>query len=178
MLTTQRLSLRPFLADDAASLYEFMGDARAMRYTYSAPSLQHCTARLKDYESMRTALGFAPWVVFTQAADELVGWGGLSVDKQEPEWGLEVSYAFAPAHWGKGYATELVQHAVAFAFDVLCAPEVHAFAMPQNASSVRVLEKCDFGLLRYEPRLERNHYLITACANRVRCGALRARPAK
>jgi len=35
-----------------------------------------------------------------------------------------------------------------------------AFAKPQNAGSIRVLEKCGFKLLGYESRIERNQYRI------------------
>jgi len=51
-----------------------------------------------------------------------------------------VSYAFAPASWGNGYATELVQYAVQHALVSLAVPEVNAFAMPENTASIRVLQ--------------------------------------
>jgi RimJ/RimL family protein N-acetyltransferase len=136
-----------------------MSNASAMQYTYVAPTLEQCSARLGVYEAMRSTLGFAPWVARVSEDSEAIGWGGLSVDPQEPEWGLEVSYAFSPAAWGQGYATELVQFSLAYAFGPLSAREVHAFAKAENARSVRVLEKCGFSHLRYEPRLQRNHYL-------------------
>ena len=160
-IKTQRLVLRRFEPSDSALLFSFMSDASAMKHTYVAPSEEHCFARLSAYEAMRTTLGFAPWVVRTAQDGQVVGWGGLSIDPQEPEWGLEVSYAFAPAVWGQGYATELVQASLSIAFGSLAAPEVNAFAKPENSTSARVLEKCGFGLLRYEPRLERNHFLVT-----------------
>jgi RimJ/RimL family protein N-acetyltransferase len=139
-----------------------MSDAAAMQYTYIAPTLDHCSVRLGAYEAMRPRLGFAPWVARLSEDSEPIGWGGLSVDPEEPEWGLEVSYAFSPSAWGKGYATELVRISLAHAFGPLSAQEVHAFAKPENAASVRVLEKCGFSLLRYEPRLTRSHYLVQA----------------
>ena len=74
----------------------------------------------------------------------------------------EVGYAFARAAWGLGYATELVQFSLTYAFGVLAALEVHAYAKPANTASHRVLGKCGFNLLRYEPSLERNHYLRSA----------------
>ena len=162
MLRTPRLSLRAFRDEDVPALYEFMSQTEAMRYTYVAPTLEHCAARLRAYEEMRRTHGFAPWVVFNSGDSEPIGWGGLSVDPEAPQWGLEVGYAFNPAHWGSGYATELVQCSVAHAFSVLAVREVRAFAMPENAGSVRVLEKCGFHLVRYEPSLQRNHYLVTA----------------
>ena len=145
---------------DAVALFRFMSDASAMQHTYAAPTLEHCSARLTAYEAMRTTLGFAPWVARIGDTGQVIGWGGLSVDPAEPEWGLEVSYAFSPATWGNGYATELVQSSLAYAFGPLSAREVHAFARPENVKSVRVLEKCGFNYSGYEPRLQRNHYLV------------------
>ena len=159
---TRNLILRPFESGDTPALYQFMNDPAAMQHTYVAPSLEHCSSRLGAYEAMRSTLGFAPWVARRSETNEIVGWGGLSVDPEEPQWGLEVGYAFAPASWGKGYATELVQFSLGYAFGMLSAQEVHAFAKPANAASTRVLEKCGFSILRYEPSLQRNHYLVCA----------------
>jgi len=158
-IKTASLLLRPFTRTDAPALFRIMSDASAMQHTYVAPSLEHCCARLGVYEAMRSTLGFAPWVVRAGEDCEVIGWGGLSVDPEAPEWGLEVSYAFSPPAWGKGYATELVQCSLTYAFGPLSAREVHAFVKPENHRSVRVLEKCGFSHIRYEPRLERNHYL-------------------
>ena len=156
---TQHLVLRPFAPADTADLFRFMSNASAMEHTYVAPSLEECCARLNAYEAMRATLGFAPWVVSAVETGKAVGWGGLCVDPEEPEWGLEVIYALSPIVWGKGYATELVLFSLAYAFGPLSARQVHAFARSENGRSVRVLEKCGFNHLRYEPRLQRSHYV-------------------
>ncbi len=161
-MKTERLALEPFKPADAAHLYGFMADATAMQHTYVAPSYEHCLARLHTYEATRNTLGFAPWVIRAARDGQVVGWGGLSIDPLEPEWGLEVIYAFAPRAWGLGYATELVQASLGFAFGNIGATEVHAFAKPQNAASARVLQKCGFSLLRYEPALERDHFVAAS----------------
>jgi [ribosomal protein S5]-alanine N-acetyltransferase len=131
----------------------------AQRRSFAASLHEQCAARLSAYEALRLTRGFAPWVVRISNSGELIGWGGLSIDPAAPQWGLEVSYAFAPSAWGLGYATELVRSSLEYAFGALAAPEVHAFARPENSSSVRVLKKCGFLLLRFEESLERNHYL-------------------
>ena len=159
-IKTRRLELAAFEPADVSALFSFMGNEAAMQHTYVAPTVEHCLARLSAYEAMRGILGFAPWVVRTHRSEQVVGWGGLSIDPEEPDWGLEVSYAFAPSVWGQGYATELVRAALSFAFGNLSASEVHAFAKPENVPSVRVLEKSGFTLLRYEPRIERNHFVV------------------
>jgi ribosomal-protein-alanine N-acetyltransferase len=162
MLRTQRLRLRPFQSEDTLALFGFMSDPVVMQFTYVAPSLPGCEVRLSAYEAMRSTLGFAPWVVLSEKEGTIIGWGGLSIDPNEPEWGLEVSYAFGPKYWGKGFATELVQFSLAYAFAVLSAEEVNSFAMPANAASIRVLQACGFQLLRYVSGLQRNHYRASA----------------
>ena len=159
---TPRLLLCPYRPEDVPALFAFMGDAVAMRHTYAAPSLAHCANRLETYESQRDRFGFAPWVVRRLDSGEVVGWGGLSVDPDEPQWGLEVSYAFAPSAWGQGLASELVRASLAWAFEVLSAPEVQAFARPENEASVRVLRRCGFRYLRHEPALDRGHFVAVA----------------
>jgi [ribosomal protein S5]-alanine N-acetyltransferase len=159
---TQSLSLRPYEQGDALALFHIMSDATAMQHTYVAASLEQCAARLNAYEGQRQKNGFAPWVVRNLKTRHVVGWGGLNIDPEAPQWGLEVGYAFAPTSWGKGYATELVQFSLECAFGTLAAPEVHAYARPENAASIRVLSKCGLIMLRYEPALQRNHYLVNA----------------
>jgi RimJ/RimL family protein N-acetyltransferase len=36
----------------------------------------------------------------------------------------------------------------------------HMRFRPENQASIRVLEKCGFTFVRYEPALERNHYQV------------------
>ena len=161
MLRTSSLRLRELRDADIAELHSFMSDAKAMQYTYVAQSIEQCATRLRKYEALRGELGFAPWVVLREADARVIGWGGLCVDPEDPGWGMEVIYAFDPGVWGLGFATELVELSIVQAFLKHHAPELHAFAMPQNASSIRVLEKCGFSMLRHESALERNHYTVT-----------------
>jgi ribosomal-protein-alanine N-acetyltransferase len=159
-IETPRLLLRPPLEHDVAALHRIQSDCEAMRFTYCATSLQDTASRLRAFESLRASRGFAPWVVIDKSTTQVIGWGGLGVDPFEPDWGPEVSYWLDHAHWGRGVASELVLHALAMAFETLRLPSVSAFTMPANAASARVLEKCGFRLLGYEPRLERNHYVV------------------
>lgn len=159
---TPRLALRPLEADDPPRLFAFLRDARAMQHTYTATSLPECTRRLEAYEAQRIHHGFAPWVIEARDSDEVIGWGGLSIDPDEPHWGPEVSYAFSPTVWGRGLATELVTAARDHAFADLGLLQLDAFARPENRASVRVLAKCGFQRLRHEPRLQRDHFRIVA----------------
>jgi len=159
-VTTPRLLLRPFRGEDVEQLWEIQGNPEAMRFTWVAPSREECARRLRTHEGLRAENWFAPWVAVLRGDDRVVGWGGLGIDPFEPGWGVEVSYFFHPAQWGRGLATELVAASVRHGFDVLALPAIGAFARPENTASTRVLEKCGFRLLGWEPALARNHYEI------------------
>jgi [ribosomal protein S5]-alanine N-acetyltransferase len=166
--STEHLLLRPYRAADVSLLYEIQADRGAMRFTYSAPSPDDCARRLQKYEDSRSQLGYAPWVVLNRGDSRVIGWGGLNVDPFDCDWGVEVSYFFHPEFWGRGLATELVRYSLHHAFQDCSLSRVDAFAMRENTGSIRVLEKCGFALLRYEPRLERNHYRIENLGQAIR----------
>lgn len=157
---TGRLVLRQFEQRDTPALYSIQSDQEAMCHTYAANSLRQCEERLSTFEDLRPAQGFAPWVVIERASGRVIGWGGLNVDPFDPGWGVEVSYFFDPAVWGRGFGTELVSYSVKHAFADLALSYVIAFAKPDNVGSIRVLEKCGFSFTNYEPRIERNQYRI------------------
>jgi RimJ/RimL family protein N-acetyltransferase len=93
-----------------------------------------------------------------------IGWGGLNVDPDAPQWGPEVGYFIHRDYQGAGFATELVNAALEYGFAELELPHIAAFARPENHTSIRVLSKCGFELLGYEPALARNHYAAARAA--------------
>ncbi len=143
---------------DVPALFEFLGDAEAMRYTHCDATLRACRRRITVHERQRRRDGYAPWTIATKADGRIVGWGGLYDDPFEPGWGVEVGYYFHPATWGQGYATELVSACTDIADHILALPEVSAFARPENAGSRRVLEKAGFSVVRFVPEMERFLY--------------------
>lgn len=160
VVQTSQLTLRPLREEDFAPLYQVQRDAQAMRYTYTATSLEEFSAHVRAYADLEASIGYAPWAVVATDANLLCGWGGLGVDPFDPGWGVEVAYYLDPQVWGRGYATELVEASLAYAFENVELPLIGAFAHPENRASQRVLEKCGFQYLGYEPKLARNHYEI------------------
>jgi len=73
-----------------------------------------------------------------------------------------VAYFLSPSVWGRGFATELVQAALAHAFRDLGLSRVGAFSRPDNVASTRVLAKAGFARIRFVPSLERGEFEITA----------------
>ncbi len=129
-----------------------------MRFTFCAQSRDACESFLRRYADSRRVNGFAPWTLVHRSDECVIGWGGLNVDPKAPEWGPEVSYFIHPAYQSRGLATELVHCSPQHGLNDLRLNRVGAFAMPENEASIRVLTKCGFKFLRYEPTLLRNHY--------------------
>ncbi|RXT53016.1 GNAT family N-acetyltransferase [Bosea sp. Tri-44] len=157
-ILTERLSLRPTKLSDVPALFTFLGDAEAMLHTQQFATLRACRRHVAGHEWQRRRLGCAPWTVRSRADGAIIGWGGLFEDPFDPGWGVELGYWFAPAAWGKGYASELAAASVVEARDQLHLPELRAFARPENVGSCRVLEKAGFMRQRYIPELERHLY--------------------
>jgi [ribosomal protein S5]-alanine N-acetyltransferase len=157
-LQTRHLNLREFRDSDVDPLYEIQGNRDYMRFTFCAESRAACESWLRRYAESRRVNGFAPWTIVLRSTGRVIGWGGLNIDPQVPEWGPEVSYFIHPACQGRGFASELVHCSLQHGFNDLRLRRIGAFARPENEASIRVLAKCGFKFLRYEPTLLRNHY--------------------
>ncbi len=155
---TSRLILRPSRLADVPSLFAFLGDAAAMQHTHVDASLRECRRRIAAHEWQRRRRRYAPWTVLRKADARIIGWGGLYTDPFDPGWGAELGYFLDPSCWGRGYASELAASALSLADNVLCLPEVLAFARSDNTGSRRVLEKAGFIATRFVPEMERVLY--------------------
>ena len=132
--------------DDAAPMRAVLGDADAMRHVtgraLNDDEVAHWVQRRIELEAER---GFTMWTVCLRDTGDVIGDCGLCpLALKGPD--IEVGYHFAPAHWGKGYATEAARACVQFAFETLRLDRIVAVTHPDNAASARVLEKC--GLTR------------------------------
>jgi ribosomal-protein-alanine N-acetyltransferase len=157
-IETARLTLRRPVLTDAPALFEFLGDAEAMRHTHADTTLRQCRRRVAVHEWMRRRNGYAPWTIVTTHDTRIIGWGGLYQDPFDQGWGVEAGYFFHPNAWGRGYATELLAACVDVADRVLSLPEVKAFASPENIPSRRTLETAGFEVVRYVPEMQRLLY--------------------
>ena len=139
-----------------------------MRFTWCAPDREATRAFLESHARRFAPDGFAPWTAVLSGENRVVGWGGLGRDPTAPQWGVEVAYFIDPAFAGRGLATELVGAALSLAFEELALPRVEAFVRPENAASVRVLEKAGLSRVRHVSELARDRYRIAAPAWRRR----------
>jgi len=152
-LSTERLEIRAFAAQDIYALHQMVSHLEVARMTASFPnpiSLREVSdwAVARRYQGKP---GFCAGIFLKNGP--LVGLTGLA-----PE-GKSVMYAFAPEHWGRGYATEAQSAFLAWAFDRFNLPEIGADHFHDNPASGRVLQKLGFqqsgsGMGQSKARLE------------------------
>ena len=134
-IRTERLVLRRAQLDDAPAMHAIMSDAQAMLYWSSLP---HAT--LAETERWVESM-----VAVEPAAsdDFIVTLDGALIGKLGA-WKLpEIGFLIAPAHWGKGYATEALAAFIARRRG-LGSTELTADVDPRNRSSLKLLERHGF----------------------------------
>lgn len=156
-LDGERVRLRPISARDVSALFAVFGDAAVTRY-WSTPTLRDETeavALLARIETnVRDRVSFQ-WGIARRDDDELIG--TCSIYRPDFEHlRSEIGFALGRAHWGRGYASEALRLAIAYAFDVLHFERLEADVDPRNDASLRALERLGFqreGYLRDRYRL-------------------------
>ena len=164
-LHTPHLVLRPWDPADAERLYEIVQEPGIFQYfprTVPPPrpwADKYVAHHLKQWQER----GFGHWAVVEAASGKLVGWNGLEYLNELEE--VEVAYLLSHEVWGKGYATEAARAAVRYGFETMELPAITGLVHPENAGSIRVLEKAgltlvdqihlwDIDLLRYRIHAE------------------------
>ncbi|WP_163100661.1 GNAT family N-acetyltransferase [Peribacillus alkalitolerans] len=84
------------------------------------------------------------WGVFLKETGELIGDFSLYGVKSFPFYSASIGYSIDHDQLGKGYATEALRLAVAFAFQKLHLHRLEAGVFPGNLASIKVLEKLGF----------------------------------
>jgi RimJ/RimL family protein N-acetyltransferase len=151
-LTGARIRLRPLRAGDADDFFALHSDPRVMRYWSHPPWTlrDQAVAKIEQLERDRGSSEFYTWATTLGDDDRLVGTTSLfAINRAQRR--ADVGYALSAASWGRGYATEALRLAIAFAFDVVGLARLEADIDPRNEPSCRLVERVGFrreGLLR------------------------------
>ncbi len=80
------------------------------------------------------------WKIILEETLEFIGIAGMNLSNDKFRLG-EIYYKLLPAHWGKGYATEVAKALIRFGFDEMHLHKIEAGVAIGNTRSIRVLEK-------------------------------------
>lgn len=151
ILSTPRLRLRQFRAEDTDAMHECFANPEAMRF-WNRPV--H-TKRIETERTVRNLIECTPsyyrfWALTDPASDRCLGMvnyhEGHIRNKR-----ANIGYIVDPARQRQGIATEAVSAMLDFCFGELGLHRVQAFIHPDNTASRRLIEKLGFsceGLLR------------------------------
>lgn len=157
-MTRPQIALRSLVAGDAAELL----DLRVRNRDYLAPweplrSDTYWTVEAQQAEIERgiaeTDAGRAFPFAIVEDSGEIVGRIALSNIVRGAWQNATIGYFVSEDRAGRGYCTEAVRLACAYAFDVAKLHRVQAAVIPRNRASARVVEKAGFRMegrsLRY-----------------------------
>ena len=145
LIETNRLLLRKLTVDDAPfmldllnqpSFIQFIGD-RGVRTLDDAREFI-----LTRYVAAYERLGFGIYLTLLRESKIPIGICGLV--KREGLDNVDIGYALLPQYWSQGYASESVSAVLAYARNTLGIRRILGITTPDNASSIRVLEKAGF----------------------------------
>lgn len=144
-IETNRLLIRPFRIEDIEPCYLMNLDEEVSKYTGDGGvvSKEEIERRIVenvigDYEKH----GFGRLAVELKEERKFIGFTGLKYLEDLEE--VDLGYRFMKRYWGKGIATESAKACVHLGFETLALNRMIAMVLPENAGSIRVLEKLDF----------------------------------
>ena len=151
-ITTPRLDLRPFTAEDVEPLHHILQEEGILRYFPNPTSpprerVERIIAHQLDHWAEH---GLGWWAVEPRDQGELIGWNGLQFLPETDE--VEVGYLLSKAYWGQVLATEGARAGLQYGFEVLGLDQIVGLVHPENRASQRVLEKLGMSFV------DRSHY--------------------
>jgi RimJ/RimL family protein N-acetyltransferase len=151
-INTSRLLLREYVQDDWRAVLEYQRDPRYLTYyawnDRTAEDVRDFVRQFIDSQHERPRQKFS-FAVTLKTTGQLIGNCNIRKRKAE-DLVAEIGYEFAPAHWGKGYATEAARAVLALGFGELTLHRIAAWCIAENTASAHVLEKLG---MRFEGRL-------------------------
>ena len=143
-IVTPRLVLRRFTAGDAEVLAAYRSHPDVARFqSWAVPYGVDAAHNLIEAQSMLDGPTRGEWIqIATERDGELVG--DVAVELSGDGLTATVGYTVAPAHQGRGLATEAVGAVVARLFDELAVHRVQASLDSRNDASARVVERLGF----------------------------------
>jgi RimJ/RimL family protein N-acetyltransferase len=155
MLETPHLILRAPEPGDLDALAAIFGDPEVMRFIGggATKTRDEIAAAIERFRKSIAETGLGAYTIVRKDTGEICGdavlvhippsgvdWKNTGVFSDD----VEVGYRLGASHWGQGIATEAASALLEYAFDPsgLDLKRVVGVTHPENAASMRVLEKC------------------------------------
>jgi RimJ/RimL family protein N-acetyltransferase len=145
LLTTERLVLRDWTADDAEAALAVFGDASVARWLTPALVRPGDAAGMRQHlarwaaEATTLVPPYGRWAVVRREDGTVIG--GMELRPLPPhDEDVEIGWQLAPGAWGHGYATEAARALARYAFSQ-ATDEVFAVVRPGNERAGAVAKR-------------------------------------
>jgi RimJ/RimL family protein N-acetyltransferase len=149
LIETERLALREITTDDAEFLLQLLNEPSFLKNigdknvrTIADAASYALNGPIASYKQH----GFGLYLVILKQTAVPIGICGLVKRELLPD--ADIGYAFLPAYWRQGYAFESTSAVKQYGLSKLGQQRILAIVNPENASSIRVLEKLGLEFVR------------------------------
>ncbi len=132
-LETERLSIRNVIANDKSFLLKLWTNATVTKYM-GGPREKENLSKGVD-ESIESPYEYDLWTLIEKESNTAIGHCGLLEKEVEGINEIEVIYVIDDAYWGNGYATEIANSLIHYAFNDKGLNRVIALIKPDNIGS-------------------------------------------
>lgn len=144
-LEAPRVVLRWLEERDVEALFGIFSDPEVMRYWSSPPMEELADARhlLADVHTKFRRKTYYQWGIARREDDRVIGTCTLfhlELDNRR----AEIGYALGRESWGQGYVAEALGALLTYTFDALGLHRLEADVDPDNARSIKTLERLGF----------------------------------
>lgn len=161
---TDRLSGRPITLDDAPRIQALHHDPRVAEHIGGDWTDDRSRQFVKGAVEHWGQYGYGQFVFNLRdeagEAGAFAGRSGLRHYYMDGQDEIELLYAFDPALWGQGYATEAAVAIVDWGFRHHGFASIVSFTLPDNPGSKRVMEKAGLTFEKEMLRLEPPEFLV------------------
>lgn len=148
---TPRLHLHILTSEDADRVLDFLQRNKTTFDPYEAAkvpayyTLHYQSLTLKNEFQAFLAKRYVRFYASTaEQPDKIIGTVSFNNIRPMPYCDAIIGYKFDQEHLGQGYATEAVGHCIHIMFQEFNLHRLEALVMPQNTSSIRLLERLYF----------------------------------
>ncbi|MGD8865955.1 MAG: GNAT family N-acetyltransferase [Anaerolineales bacterium] len=142
LLSTKRLTLRPFQETDAEDVARYVSERVIAANTLSIPhpyTTQMAVEWIETHSELFSEKEGVNFAITDRKTGDLLGAIGLVIQLEHDR--AELGYWVGKPHWNQGYATEAARQVIDFGFMTLNLERIYAQHFTRNPASGRVMLK-------------------------------------
>lgn len=147
-IQTDRLILREMTVDDASDMYAYYSDREVSKYLdwFGPGSEEQAKNMITYWNKSYQESTFMRFGIALQGDNKIIGTIPINPVRGRFEWKLPIvlGYDLSREYWNQGIMTEALNAVIPYIFETLDNHRIIAEVIPENISSLKVLEKLGF----------------------------------